>query len=133
VLDQLVSETGIVRRVTRKDFRSALEQGCGICIPFYASLACCRDIYSEAELQNFWVFDDQDPKLDDQELVIYYMAEIHPDEVPYNVQALRVDAFSGCGREVNTLGASFYLHADQGNMLSISPFLHIGIIFRLTH
>lgn len=36
--DQLLSEGGIDLRVTRRDFRSSVEQACGICVPYYESM-----------------------------------------------------------------------------------------------
>jgi hypothetical protein len=116
VLDQLLSEAGIDHRVTRKDFRAALEQGCGICVPFYEEISSSSYDHYGAEPQDFWVLDDQDPNLDDQELVINFTAKISSKGGPYNVQGLAVDAFSG--NERGNIYNRFYLYTDHGNMLS---------------
>jgi hypothetical protein len=113
VLDQLLSEAGIDRRVTRKYFRSAVEQGCGICVPFYNGLV--QHMW-EPEQQNFWVLDDKDPNLDEQELVINWSMKLGPDGGPYDIQELVLDALRWNKR--GNHDGRYYVHADHGNMLS---------------
>jgi hypothetical protein len=113
-----VSEAGIDHRVSRQNFRSAVEQGCGICVPFYERL---REIDWRPEFRPFWVFDDDDPSVDDQELVINYTAEINLEGGSYNVEKLEVDPCSG--EERGNHCTSYYLYAEHGNnMLSFRLF-----------
>lgn len=120
MLDQLFSEAGVDHRVTRKDFRSAIEQGCGICVPFYGQLAqyinAGIQIYHKTDIPGFWVFDNLDPNLDDQELAINWSVKLVPHRGPYDIQELNLDAFSG-GKRGN-LYTRYYVHTDHGNMLS---------------
>ena len=60
-------EAGIDQQVGRKDKRSAVEEGCGVCVSFYELV---RGYDHIPELQLIWVFDDVDAGLDDQEPLI---------------------------------------------------------------
>jgi hypothetical protein len=104
--------------VTRKDFRAAIEQGCGICVPFYIEFM--HPVYhgedSVAGLPDLWVSDNQDPSLDDKELVINWSVKLVPDKGPYDIQELVLDAFSG--KQRGSVYIRYYVHADPGNTLS---------------
>jgi hypothetical protein len=115
VLDQLVSEAGIDHRITRKYFRAAIEQGCGICVSFYIQFVPGFSGW-KSEIPEFWVLDNRDPNLDDQELVINWSVKLVPDKGPYDIQELVLDAFSG--KQRGSVYTRYYVNADPGNTLS---------------
>ena len=116
MLDQLVSEAGIDLRVTRREFRLALEQGCGICVQFYEAFHGSRLL--KPKLKNFYVFDNEDPANDDTELVRNYHASTNSEGGPYDVEELRVTPLGA--KERRNWGTIFELYADEGKMFSLS-------------
>jgi hypothetical protein len=120
ILDRLVSEGGIDLRITKKDFRSAIEQGCSFFMPFYTRVAIeAKDC---PELQPFCVLDNKDPCDDGQELTINCSATTKPDGGPYDIQSLKIEDITGI-----TEGATAVVYdvfANIGKMVSSRvPFL----------
>ena len=115
MLDELVSEAGIDLRVTRREFRLALEQGCGICVPFYQNVRSYGS--SDGPLQSFWVFDYEDASNDDPELVRNYHATTTPDGGPHDIERMWVTPLGPKDR--GNSGAFFELYADKGKFYSI--------------
>jgi hypothetical protein len=116
MLDRLVSEGGVDLRVTRKDFRSAIEQGCSFFTPFYTRVKI--EAKGCPELQPFRVLDDKDPCDDAKELTINCSATTKPDGGPYDIQSLKLEDSTGI-----TEGATAILYevfANVGKMLSSS-------------
>lgn len=114
MLEELVSGAGINLRVTRREFRLALEQGCGICVPFYQSVRGYRS--SDGPLQSFWVFDYEDAGNDDTELVRNYHATTTPDGGPYDIERLEVTPLGPEDRGNSSI--LFELYADKGKLYS---------------
>ena len=120
LLGQLVSEAGIDLRVTRKEFRLALEQGCRICVPFSETF---RVSISESKNQPFWVFDDEDPSNDGDELVRNYYAATVPEGGPFDIEEMIGSPLGASERDYLTM--RYHVYADKGKIFPprLKPFL----------
>jgi hypothetical protein len=116
-LDQLVSEAGINLRVTREEFRSGLEQGCGICVPFYKIVEGRR---ADDKTRCFEVFSGANPNGDGEILVRNYYATICPEGGPYDLEAITVSALGA--EERDNISTVYDVYADYG-ITSTAPSL----------
>jgi hypothetical protein len=122
-LDQLVSEAGIDIQISRGEFKSAIQDGCGICVPLYENLRSSP----EEDIKPFWVFDGEEAAKDEHELVLNYHASTVPRGHRYDISEMKVAPLGRHKRGNND--QIFDVYADHGNTYSsrISGFLEVAL------
>jgi hypothetical protein len=116
MFDRLVSEGRVDFQVTRKDFRSAIEQGCSFFTPFYSEVSV--EARECPELQPFCVLDNKDPCDDGQELTINLSATTNPQGGPYDIWTLKLEDSTGIPELATAV--VYDVFANFGKMLSSS-------------